>query len=157
MNSLVMLLVLAAIAAGLMFLAKLKLSEGGGDDGPWPFYATKAMSAPEQVLYYRLCKSLPDNLVLAQVGLSRFLRVKKGSNFQKWFNRINRMSADFVVCAKDASVLAVIELDDSTHDGHQRKATDAKKDKALADAGIRIVRWSVKSMPDNAAIKATFK
>jgi very-short-patch-repair endonuclease len=69
-------------------------------------------------------------------------RVKKGNNFQKWFNRINRMSADFVVCAKDASVLAVIELDDATHEGQQRKAADAKKDKALSAAGIRIVRWN---------------
>jgi len=157
MNSLLVLLVFAAIAPGLMFLAKLKLSGGGGDDGPWPFYAAKAMSPPEQVLYHRLCKTLPDNLVLAQVGLSRFLRVKKGNNFQKWFNRINRMSADFVVCAKDASVLAVIELDDSTHEAQQRKSADAKKDKALAAAGIRVVRWNVKAMPDDAAIRATFR
>lgn len=158
MNSFVTLVVVfAAIAAGLLLLFKLKLNKGGSDDGPWPFYAVKAMSAPEQVLYHRLCKTLPDNLVLAQVGLSRFLRVKKGNNFQQWFNRINRMSADFVVCAKDASVLAVIELDDSSHEGQQHRTADAKKDKALAAAGIRIVRWSVKSMPDDAAIKATFK
>ncbi len=150
------LIVIAAIAAALMFLAKQKLGNEP-DDGPWPFYAAKALSAPEQILYYRLCKSLPENMVLAQVGLSRFLRVKKGNNFQKWFNRINRMSADFVVCAKDASVLAVIELDDSTHEGGQRKVIDAKKDKALTDAGIRIVRWNVKAMPDSAAIKAAFK
>ena len=157
MNSLVVLIVFAAIAAGLLFLAKLKLSDRGGDDGPWPSDAVKAMSAPEQVLYHRLCKTLPDNLVLAQVGLSRFLRVQKGNNFQQWFNRINRMSADFVVCARDASVLAVIELDDSSHEGQQNKTADAKKDKALAAAGIRIVRWNVKSLPDDAAIKATFK
>ena len=41
--------------------------------------------------------------------------VKKSNNFQKWFNRINLMSADFVVCAIYASALAVIELDDATH------------------------------------------
>ncbi|MFZ2629366.1 MAG: DUF2726 domain-containing protein [Rugosibacter sp.] len=43
------------------------------------------------------------------------LGIKKGNNYQAWLNRINRMSADFVVCNKDSSIVAVIELDDATH------------------------------------------
>ena len=88
-------------------------------EGDFPFYAKKAMSAPEQILYYRLASSLPDHVILAQVGLSRLLGVKRGYNFAAWNNRINRMSADFVVCAKDASVVAVIELDDASHEREQ--------------------------------------
>jgi len=52
------------------------------------------------VLYFRLVRALPESVVLAQVQLSRFLGVKKGSDYQSWLNRINQMSADFVVCAK---------------------------------------------------------
>lgn len=37
-----------------------------------------------------------------------------------------------------------------------RWAADAKKDKALSSAGIRVVRWQAKSIPDEAAIKAAF-
>ena len=74
----------------------------------WPFYARKLMSAPEQVLYFKLCRALPECIVLSQVGLSRILGVKKGNKFHEWNNRINRMSADFVIGAKDASVLAVM-------------------------------------------------
>jgi very-short-patch-repair endonuclease len=119
----------------------------------WPFYARKPLSEPEQILYFRLIKALPEHIVLAQVQLSRLLGVKKGNNSQAWFNRINRLSADFVVCNKDSSVVAVIELDDASHEREDRQKTDAKKDKALASAGVRMIRWRTKALPDDAAIK----
>jgi very-short-patch-repair endonuclease len=65
------------------------------------------------------------------------------------------MSADFVICKKDASVLAVIELDDATHDRADRQAADAKKSKALADAKIQLIRWQAKSLPSLEQIKET--
>jgi hypothetical protein len=146
-------LVLVVLA---VFALAAKARQTPREDAPWPFYAKKPLSTPEQVLYFRLCKALPDHIVLAQVGLSRLLGVRKGNNFNEWFNRINRMSADFVVCAKDASILAVIELDDATHAKADRQAADAKKDKALTAAGLRIVRWQAKALPDENAIRTLF-
>jgi len=148
----VILLLVIVLAA---FLVKAKKSGAlSKDDIAWPFQAKKPLSEPEQELYFRLRQALPDQVVLAQVQLSQFLAVKKGHNQQSWRNRINRMSADFVICAKDASVLAVIELDDATHTRADRKQADAKKDKAVAAAGIRILRWSVKAIPDVASIRS---
>ena len=66
------------------------------------------------------------------------------------------MSADFVVCKKDSSIVAVIELDDATHQKKDRQAADAKKDKALASAEIRVIRWQAKAIPDVATIQSTF-
>ena len=124
---------------------------------PWPYYARKPLSAVEQIFYFRLVKALPDRIILAQVGLSRLLGVKKDTgNYLSWFNRISAMSVDFVVCAKDSSVLAVIELDDVSHERPDRMAADAKKDKALADAGLRIIRFQAKALPDEVAINALF-
>lgn len=147
--------VVIVVVAALLVVAKAKKG-AGTSDVPWPFYAKKPLSSPEQVLYFRLCKALPEHIVLAQVGLSRILGVKKGNNFGEWFNRINRMSADFVLCSKDSTIVAVIELDDASHEKADRQAADAKKDKALTSAGIRVVRWNVKSIPDETAIKSTF-
>src|ERR1700676_5803384 len=62
----------------------------------WPFYVKHLLTQPEQVLYHRLVKALPNHIVLAQVQVSRVLGVKKGSRFHEWNNRINRMSYDFV-------------------------------------------------------------
>jgi very-short-patch-repair endonuclease len=133
-----------------------KRSESGTPEGPWPFYAKKPLSQPEQILYHRLVKALPEHIVLAQVQVSRVLGVKKGFKFNEWNNRINRLSYDFVVCSKDSTVLAAIELDDKTHEDADRGETDKKKDKATAAAGIRMIRWQVKGLPDEVAIRAAF-
>jgi very-short-patch-repair endonuclease len=154
MSTIIFLLAVAIAVIAVLAVLKAK-SQGGGADEVWPFYAKKPLSQPEQVLYFRLVQALPDHIVLAQVQLSRLLGVKKGNNYQAWFNRINRMSADFVVCNKDSSIVSVIELDDTTHQKEDRQAADAKKDKALSSAGIRIVRWQAKAIPDIAAIQST--
>lgn len=154
MGTIIFLLVVVVAVIAILAAFKAK-SKGGGADEVWPFYAKKPLSQPEQVLYFRLVQALPEHIVLAQVQLSRLLGVKKGNNYQAWFNRINRMSADFVVCNKDSSIVAVIELDDATHQKEDRQAADAKKDKALISADIRIVRWQAKTIPDIATIQST--
>ena len=52
-----------------------------------------------------------------------------------------------------AAVIAAIELDDKSHGTERRRDTDAKKTKATIDAGLKLVRWQVKSLPDEAAIQ----
>lgn len=148
---------IAILALALFFLMILKAKKNKKiEDIPWPFYAKKPLSNPEQILYFRLLKALPDHIVLAQVGLSRILGVKKGHNFGEWFNRISRMSADFVICTKDLRIIAIIELDDASHKTEERRMADAKKDKALCSAGLRVVRWQAKAIPEETAIISTF-
>ena len=152
----VVLIFLAIAIAIFLYLKKRGLLEGGGN-GAWPFYVKKPLTQPEQVLYHRLVKALPEHIVLAQVQVSRVLGVKKGSNFSEWNNRINRLSYDFVICSKDSTVLVAVELDDKTHESSRRTATDDKKNKATADAGLRIVRWNVKALPDESAIQQALR
>lgn len=156
MNLLFLMIIFVVVVIAVLIVVKVKLKDEVGDDEAWPFYAKKPLSQPEQVLYFRLVQSLPDHIILAQVQLSRFLGVKKGNNYQSWFNRINRLSADFLVCNKDFSIVAVIELDDSTHQQKERQDADAKKDKALSSAGIRIIRWQSKAIPNVDTIRAEF-
>lgn len=150
-------ILLVAVAIGIiaLVLAMTKPQETTPED-VWPFYAKKAMSKPEQILYHRLVEALPDKIILAQVQLSRMIGVKKGHDLS-WFNRINRMSTDFVVCRKDFSIVSAIELDDKTHDKKERKIADQKKDKALSAAGIPVIRWSTKQIPDTPTIQCHFK
>lgn len=65
------------------------------------------------------------------------------------------MSLDFVVCRKDSSVIAAIELDDKSHAAEARQKADEKKNKALADANIPIIRWKVEKLPDQETIRRT--
>jgi len=149
---LAVLLVLAVVGA----IALQKLKRSASSDEPWPFFSKKPLSDPEQVLYHRLVKALPECIVLAQVPLSRLLGVTKGANRVAWHNRISQKSVDFVVCLKDLTVVAVVELDDATHDRAVRKTADATKNKALASAGVNIVRWNVTSLPDETSIRTAF-
>ena len=152
-SAVLVLLALAVLA--LLVAKKLGLLAGAGPT-TWPFYVKKPLTQPEQVLYHRLVKALPDHIVLAQVQVSRILGVKKGSNFNEWNNRINRLSYDFVVCTKDSTVIGAIELDDKSHESASRRTTDEKKNKASFDAGLRLVRWHVRSLPDDQAIRQEF-
>ena len=151
---LIPILILALILIAVLVFKRMRL-RAGGSDGTWPFYVRRPLSQPEQVLYHRLIRALPNHIVLAQVQVSRVLGVKKGSNFNEWNNRINRLSYDFVVCGKDSAVLAAIELDDRSHESKSRAAVDERKNKATADAGLRLIRWQVGALPDEEAIRTT--
>ena len=153
MKAIIALLLLTIVVVAIAYLKKRgKLSDGGA----WPFYAKKPLTQPEQVLYHRLVGALPECIVLAQVQLSRVLGVKQGFNFHEWNNRINRMSLDFVVCHKDSTIVAAVELDDKSHEQAARKVADDKKEKALSAAGITLIRWRVNALPDEAAIRLAF-
>ncbi len=123
----------------------------------WPYVVRELMTAPERELYRRLQQALPDYLIFSQVQLSRIIDVAPEAQKQAWLNRINRMSVDFVICATDGSkILAAIELDDSSHDQAERIKADSKKDKALRSAGVPIIRWPVKGMPQPQQLRADF-
>ncbi len=127
------------------------------DMAVWPYVPRELMTEPERVLYVRLRQALPEYLIFSQVQLCRLIDVDPEADKQAWFNRINRMSVDFVICAPDgATILAAIELDDSSHERNDRIKADAKKDKALVSAGIRIIRWPVRGMPNSQQIRADF-
>ncbi len=152
MSTLLVAVVLLALAA-IFFVILKKRASPDASDAPWPYYPKKPLTQPEQVLYHRLVAAMPECIVLAQMQLSQVLGVKKGFNFREWNNRINRMSLDFVVCLKDSTIVAVIELDDRTHEKASRIEADAKKGKALSSASVALIRWQVGALPDEAAIR----
>lgn len=148
-----MVLVAIAIAVALIFLTVLKRKSGKGLPDVWPYKMKRVLSEPEQTLYYRLKEALPECEVLAQVGLSRIIEGPKGDAGMMWFRKISQKTADFTICLRDFSVVAIIELDESSHGSKGRKKADADKDKAITDAGIPIIRWNVKNIPSAEEIR----
>jgi len=122
----------------------------------WPFYVKRPMGAAEQVLYFRLIKALPGHIVLAQVSASRILSVMPNYHFQHWHKRLHNLSYDFVVCDKNFSVIAAIELDDSSPAHPHQQQAAVTKNKICNDAELRLIRWHVKLLPDEFAIQAAF-
>lgn len=132
-----------------------KADEAHEANNIWPFYLKQAFTRPERVLYHRLVNALPDRIVLAQVHVARMLGIKKEFYTREWINRLNRMSYDFVILSNDFSILAVIELDDISHENSYRVIASRKKEKATLATGTIFIRWSVSKLPDETAIQAT--
>lgn len=157
--ALVIAVVIALIAGGYLLLMNregggLKLVKGGKDaevKKPWPYRARVLMTEREQVMFHRLREACPELLVFSQVQLSRAIEVKpRVDDHTSWRNKIDRKSLDFVICLPDSSILAVIELDDKSHDRQKQKTRDADKTRALADAGVRLIR--VNEIPSVSAL-----
>lgn len=140
MGLLVVALVVLVAAIAIFTLMRTSMATMGEPER-YPFEMTHPLTEREQVLYWRLRKVLPEQMILAQVAVSRIVRVEKKHNFRAWLNRINRMTVDFLVCLPDGTIVAAIELDDATHDLDERMLADAKKSKALESAGIKLLHF----------------
>jgi hypothetical protein len=118
--------------------------------------AKPLLSRPEQVLYGRLVRAFPGQIILAQVALSQLLVVTSrdaAGSAQSITNRFRQLVADFVVCAPDFTAVAVIELDDHSHRRSRQRERDQRKDRFLQAAGIKVIRVSVKDMPNEPELK----
>jgi hypothetical protein len=86
--------------------------------------------------------------VLGKIRLFDLLKVRAGapaSEQRSAMNRVIQKHVDFVLCSPaDLHVVAVIELDDASHDTPKARARDELVDRALAAAGIPIHRFSAR-------------
>jgi very-short-patch-repair endonuclease len=113
-----------------------------------PYRARVLMSPAEREAYARLLRASPENLIFGQVQFCRAIEPKAGAH-RRWRLRIAQLSADFVICRPDTSVLAVVEIDDRTHDRAIQRKRDRKKDAACRAAGIPIIRWQARQLPSS--------
>lgn len=128
-----------------------------GDDLPiWPYEPMPIMTDTEVLFFAKLKQAVPEYYIFSQVQLSRIIEPTEdtGSDRSFWLNRICRQSIDYVLVDRDAqTTLLAIELDDWTHESTKRSKADEKKDKALASAGIPILRFHAERMPSVTVIR----
>lgn len=129
----------------------------GDELSVFPFEPMPLMTNTEVRFFQRLQQALPEYLIFSQVQLSRMIApiVADDVDANFWFNRICRMSIDYVIVAADSqTVLVAIELDDWTHQSQRRMQQDAKKDKAVSSAGIPMMRYHAEAMPEANVLRA---
>ncbi len=97
---------------------------------------------------------MPNQIVLAQVQLLLVLNFRRSRRTPAVLNRISQLSLDFLILDPDTSIVAAVELDDATHAREDRRRADARKSHALQSAGVPLIRWNAKSLPDTAGILA---
>jgi hypothetical protein len=111
--------------------------------------ASELFTAAERTFLSVLDQAVgPRRRVFGKVRVADLIEVRGAGSQAAWqraFNRISSKHFDFVVCASDTLVpLCVIELDDSSHDRHDRRNRDALLTNVCRAAQVPLVRvrWS---------------
>ena len=103
------------------------------------------MTANEREFYGRLADACPDCQIWPQVPILALVRpdAKTGTRaFWLAFRAVSNTRVDWVI-ARDMEVLAIVELDDRSHDPRK----DARRDQVLKSCGYRVVRFSSHRRP----------
>lgn len=120
----------------------------------WPPEVTRVLTAQERRAHALLTHALPDHLVLAQVPVSRFIRVPTRNSYHEWMRRVGQLCADLVVCDSASQVLAVVELRrPAGKDSERTRKRHARMDRVLRKAGVRVVEWDEEALPHPSAVR----
>lgn len=112
----------------------------------WPPTATRVLSAGERQAHALLCQAVPELLVLAQVPLSRFIRVPTRHSYGEWLGRVGQLSADLVVCDGESHVLAVVEVR-APEESPRSLQRHRRMTRVLQAAGVQVLVWTEGALP----------
>ena len=110
------------------------------------------MTNNELEFFHRIRRATLDGFVFPQVAMAGLIEPDglHGAAYQASFRRISQKRVDFVVYDALMKLVAVIELDDRTHN----PAKDAVRDANFSTAGIRTLRYESRAKPTIAKIRA---
>jgi hypothetical protein len=147
-------IVLLVVALAAIAFASLSKSKGGAGKR----FKAKAFMTPNELEFLgRLEAAVPELRFHAQVAMGALLapETAKRDDARAHMSSRGRFSqkiVDFVAQHRSTGkVVAVIELDDRTHN----TAKDESRDAMLREGDYKIIRWQSKSKPDSQAIRQT--
>jgi Protein of unknown function (DUF2726) len=122
----------------------------------WPAQATRILTTHERLAYSTLLRAFPDYMVLAQVPLSRFLKVPTRHSYGQWLSRVGNLCADLVVCDMASQVIGVVVVQGPGGLRSDRAAARRERmGRVLKSVGIRMLVWVEGALPTpNAAREA---
>jgi len=119
----------------------------------WPPEAARVLTLPERQAFDLLRRALPNHLILAQVPLSRFIRVPMRHSYTDWLQRVGQLSADLVVCDSASRVLAVIDIRSNAETDRSRRRHE-RLARVLRAAGVRVHAWTEGELPGLSEVRA---
>jgi hypothetical protein len=125
--------------------------------GRLPYFARSHLLTKGELAFYQSLRlALPDGLIVSfKVRLSDVINCAGDAWRQGFGAKISQKHLDFVVVdAATTAVRFVIELDDRTHARRDRRERDAFVDRALATAGVPILRVTAAPSYDPAALRS---
>ena len=118
----------------------------------WPPEAARILTVDERQAYELLRRSLPGFLVLAQVPLSRFIRVPLRHSYADWLQRVGALSADLLLCDAGSRVLAVIDVR-AQQESERARRRHERMARVLRASSIHVFDWREGALPSPAEVR----
>lgn len=79
--------------------------------------------------------------ICPKVRLLDIIEPRKGEkDYKSLLNKVQSKHIDFLICDKDLHILAVLELDDNSHEQKSRQKRDEFVDLILTSVGYKVIR-----------------
>jgi Protein of unknown function (DUF2726) len=118
----------------------------------WPPEAARVLTINERQAYDLLRRAMPGFLVLAQVPLSRFIRVPSRHSYTDWLQRVGSLSADLLFCDAGSRVLAVVDIRVAQESDRARRRHE-RMTRVLRKAGVHVLTWREDALPTPAEVR----
>ncbi len=112
----------------------------------WPPDAARVLTITERQAYDLLRRAVPTHLILAQVPLSRFIRVPTRHSYKEWLARVGSLSVDLLVCDGGSRVLIAVDVR-STQETERSRRRHERLGRVLRAAGVRVLTWREGQLP----------
>ena len=112
----------------------------------WPPESARVLTIDERQAHDLLKRAVPGLLVLAQVPLSRFIRVPMRHSYGDWLHRVGSLSADLLVCDSGSRVLAVVDIRAAEESSRSRRRHE-RLARVLRAAGVQVFTWREGDLP----------
>ncbi|MES9899387.1 MAG: DUF2726 domain-containing protein [Sedimenticola sp.] len=128
-------------------IALVVLKSKGAVQLDYPYEMQNTLfTAAERSFFGVLCQAVEGKaVVFGKVRVADVLRIRKGLNpseKQKAFNKISAKHFDYVLCnPDDLSIIATVELDDSSHSSKTRIARDEFLESVCNSAEVKLHRF----------------
>lgn len=113
---------------------------------PVIYRSLRKLTTPTEQSFFNQLKPMvsDDHYVSSKVRLADLVEPINHKNRMMWFKKVAMKHVDFVICySADSTIVACIELDDSSHSSKSALKRDAEKNNALGDAAIPLYRIKV--------------
>lgn len=129
------------VAVIIVILAAIGMKIGNAPKQTIAAYRKKYLLTKNEYSFYQKIKPIiqEKNLkVLCKIRLADLIEPEPNKNQKEWyaaFNRIKSKHIDFAIATDDMKVIALIELQDGTHQKSDRKERDEFLNDAVTGAG----------------------
>lgn len=137
-----LILALAALVWRLSISRKTKAAAKAPEMESWQPCTIRPLTQLELKALSQIRAAAPHWIVLPQVSLSRFLKVKTSMPYGPWFYKVGRRCVDFLICSPGGDVLGVVELQHSKSPQSHISNGALAKERALAQAAIPVWHFS---------------